>query len=248
VHLPTHLPNSIHEENGQIKYSVHVKVHQTGRTDEFSEDFKVVCPIKFDASSWESSLSKDSAEKVTLCCCFNRGYLSCNLQILKPGFVPGEDIELKTLVNNPTSSDVNILEFHLVKNVIYESSDPKIHTKTQETYIFYEIVPIEYKLQNSSKEYHHKYKIPYEATPSTETKVIQVRYTVSALIQVNFDLNLYNELEICNVNLQTLPLCDTSPKCDLPIQIGMIRRDEIPIFSQPVSLLPPVQDMRNFQI
>jgi hypothetical protein len=105
VAIPKAAPSSINEKHGSVRYDVRIKYDRPWAIDdEFVESFTVVCPVDLNLYP----ILKNPAEKATIttfgyCCCESEP-VHFTVSIPKTGFVPGEMVNLKAHINNPTST------------------------------------------------------------------------------------------------------------------------------------------------
>lgn len=155
-----------------------------GKPDVFEEDIKVICPL--DRELWNPFTSNEGTEPIN-CCLFFRSKekdITCSLKTYKRGVAPGDQIEVFTNINNRSDIDIKNLMFYIEKNVAYNCSDHTKMKKFDQTFLYVEAAPVDVKF--GTKSFTHKIRIPVEATPSANSTVLQVYYTLGVTVEVIF--------------------------------------------------------------
>jgi hypothetical protein len=183
IQLPPDIPSSLEGGYGHIRYGVIVKIDLPWAKDyEFEEIFTVVPTI--DENS-DPSLLLPAEEEVTkhFCCFFcESDPLLFVIKVPKTGYVPGEELQMHAIVNNPTSTEITHLEVGLIKRFRYQSTGASGKSRNEGIRVFDQDTGA--PLKRGTREYFFKFKIPDtpEIVPSLSSekfKVVQLQYFLS---------------------------------------------------------------------
>jgi hypothetical protein len=115
VVIPEGTPSSVNEAYGSIKYNVRLKYDRPWAfDDEYVEDFTVICPINLNLNPMLRNPAENTISKEFGCCCCASDPVRFTVRIPKTGFAPGEVVDLRAHVNNPTSTGNSTQNVHVV--------------------------------------------------------------------------------------------------------------------------------------
>lgn len=183
LQLPLDTPPSLQGGYGHVRYRVVIKIDRPWAMDhEFEELFTVTAPV--DLNSDPSLKIPAEEEVVKNFCCFicESDPVNFQLRVKKTGYIPGEELEMHAVVNNPTWTTISHLEVGVIKRYTYQSSAPRTKTRVEGIRVYDENTGS--PLQNGIREYSYKFQIPNtpEIVPSTFNSnfhVCRVHYVLS---------------------------------------------------------------------
>jgi hypothetical protein len=105
VAIPKAAPSSVHLAYGSVKYNVRIKFDRPWAIDyEFVEGFTVVHRFDLNLNPILRNPAENTITKEFGFCCWESYPMSFTVTIPKRGFAPGEMVDLKAHINNPTST------------------------------------------------------------------------------------------------------------------------------------------------
>lgn len=189
--LPADLPSSITENKGQIKYKTRVVFARPWSTDlNYDFEFKVIQPIDLSADS-ECKLPCQEEEIKNFCCLFCASEnVVFSASLPKTGYIVGETIPIKAIVNNPSSVDILNLLVTFIKKTTYHSQTPQEHFK-EEQHVLHKIASGE-SIKNGKREYEISFVVPQTVASTNHedtNRVIEIDYELQVKAKVEKILN-----------------------------------------------------------
>jgi hypothetical protein len=200
--LPFELPSSTTEKYGSIAYKVVVTFERPWKFNlEHIEEFTVIKPLALSPAL--KNPTEQDIRRTFMTGVLETKPIKATIFLPATGFIPGETINIKVDLVNPTYYDVKHLRVSLIKVTDHKSQTP--YQQTEQTRTKLEKVTAGQPFCNGTRKYEINFHIPENVVPTITDKNCPI-LNVSYLIRVKVKLLK----------------CLKSPAVEFPITIGTI--------------------------
>lgn len=185
--LPFELPSSTTEKYGNIAYKVVVTFERPWKFNlEHTVDFTVIKPFSLSSKPAFKEPTQKEISRTFLTGIVETKPIKAFINLPATGFVPGETINMKIDIENPTLFDVKHLRVSLIKVTDHKSQTPyqEVYTTNEKV----EKVTAGRPFCNGNRKYEINFHIPETVVPSITDDtcaVLNISYLIRVKVKVD---------------------------------------------------------------